>query len=72
MKADLLLKKLETYEASAYEGACGENWLVGIGEGFKFFVQECIDQNKRITITGFVRKIDEMASKMLVEGDSES
>lgn len=61
MKAEQLLEKLEAYEQSAYDEGFGMDWTSDIGEGFKFYVKDCIAQGKTITIAGFVRRINEMA-----------
>lgn len=63
MKAEKLLEKLEAYEQIAYDGGFGEDWLVEIGEGFKFYVRDCIEQGKSVTMVGFIKKIDEMAKE---------
>ncbi|MBV6717263.1 hypothetical protein [Paenibacillus chitinolyticus] len=61
MKAEKLLEKLEAYEQSAYGGGYGADWLAEIGEGFKFYVRDCIEQGKSVTMSGFVNRIDRMA-----------
>jgi len=55
-----LLDKLEKYEKEAYEGSYGSDWLEQIGEGFKFYIQDCADNNKKATIKGFEKYIDEL------------
>ena len=55
-----LLEKLEKYEQAAYDGGYGEDWLVDIGEGFKFYVRDCVDKNEKVTIKGFEKHIDKM------------
>ncbi|CAM3805108.1 hypothetical protein ABER99_21445 [Paenibacillus glucanolyticus] len=69
MIAEKLLEKLEAYEQSAYDGGFGQDWLSDIGEGFKFYVQECIQQGKSVTIAGFVKYIDNMALKKVIYQD---
>jgi hypothetical protein len=58
-----LLDKLESYEQRAYDGGYGSDWLENIGEGFKFYIQVCVDKNIKSTIKGFEKYIDDMASK---------
>ena len=58
-----LLNKLEKYEQTAYSGGFGEDWLIDVGEGFKFYIQECVDKNKRATIKGFAEKLEKMHNK---------
>ena len=53
-KSDLL----EAYERYAYSGGFGEDWLVDIGEGFKFFIQYCEDGGITPTIPRFMRWIE--------------
>jgi len=55
-----LLEKLEKYENEAYKSASGVDWLEIIGEGFKFYIKECVNDNKIATIKGFEKYIDEM------------
>lgn len=61
--SEKLLEKLESYEQEAYNGGYGTDWLENVGEGFKFYIQECIDKNIRPTIKGFEKYIDGMARK---------
>lgn len=63
MSAKELLEKLESYEQSAYDGGIGVDWLANIGEGFKFYVQSCLEEGKRVTIAGFEKWIDERAKE---------
>jgi hypothetical protein len=60
-----LLEKLERYEQNAYNGHFGEDWLIDVGEGFKFYIEICITQNKRATIKGFESYLDKMYDKTL-------
>lgn len=53
-----LLEKLERYEESAYEGGFGADWLEQVGEGFKFYIAECVNSGSRATIAGFERYLD--------------
>ena len=58
-----LLQKLEIYERMAYSGAYGDEWLEAVGEGFKFYVRDCVENNKRVTIKGFERYLDKEARR---------
>ena len=53
-----LLDKLEKYEQKAYDGGYGSDWLENIGEGFKFYIKDCVNKNLRPTIKGFEKYID--------------
>ena len=53
-----LLDKLEGYEQQAYDGGYGSDWLESIGEGFKFYIQACVDKNIKPTVKGFEKYID--------------
>ena len=55
MKKSVLL---EAYENYAYRGGFGEDWLVDIGEGFKFFIQFCEESGIEPTIPRFMRWIE--------------
>lgn len=55
-----LLKKLEKYEQEAYNNGCGSDWLEKIGEGFKFYIQNCVEKDIRPTIKGFEKYIDDL------------
>lgn len=55
-----LLEKLERYEQDAYDGAFGCDWLESVGEGFKIYVEKCVRENKRATIKGFEKYLDDM------------
>lgn len=55
-----LLEKLERYEQDAYNGGYGEDWLIDVGEGFKFYIRDCTDKNEKATIKGFEKYIDKM------------
>lgn len=55
-----LLKKLERYEQDAYNGGYGGDWLESVGEGFRFYVEDCVKNNRRVTIKGFERYLDAM------------
>jgi hypothetical protein len=55
-----LLEKLERYEQEAYDGHFGEDWLCDVGEGFKFYIKDCVIQNKRATIKGFENYLDKI------------
>lgn len=55
-----LLNKLERYEQDAYEGHFGSDWLEQVGEGFKFYIQECVNSGSRATIAGFERYLDKL------------
>lgn len=63
MTAQNILAKLEAYEDSAYEGGIGVDWLAEIGEGFKYYVRECIENDVPVSMQGFYKKIDQMASE---------
>lgn len=63
LKTEKLLRKLESYEQKAYDGGFGSDWLSEIGEGFKFYVEDCVDNKKRLSISGFVEWIENRASK---------
>ncbi|WP_064199036.1 hypothetical protein [Brevibacillus brevis] len=65
MKAEKLLEKLEKYEQAAYDGSCGEDWYIGIGEGFKLYVRDCIENDNSVTISGFVKWIDNLAETII-------
>ena len=52
------LRLLESYEQYAYSGGFGEDWLVDVGEGFKFFVQFCDNAGITPTIPRFMRWIE--------------
>lgn len=62
MYAKKLLEKLESYEQKAYAGGYGSDWLEQVGEGFKFYVQECAEREVLVTLRGFERYIDRMAA----------
>lgn len=53
-----LLEKLEKYEEEAYEGGYGSDWLGSVGEGFKFYIEKCIDDGTKPSIKGFEKYID--------------
>lgn len=59
-----LLNKLEKYEQEAYDGGYGSDWLEKIGEGFKFYIEKCVDENITPSIKGFEKYIDEMHMKL--------
>ena len=65
MKAEKLLIKLESYEQEAYNAAMGTDWLEAIGEGFKFYVKQCVEQGTAVTMAGFERYVDAMAREKL-------
>lgn len=56
--AKRLLRKLEKYEQEAYDGAFGDEWLSDLGEGIKFYVENCVEQNKKMSINGLEKHID--------------
>lgn len=56
-KAKKLLEKLERYEQEHYAGQCGQDWLESIGEGFKFYIEDCIEMNIKPTLEGFEKSI---------------
>lgn len=58
-----LLDKLEKYEQQAYNGGYGQDWLEQIGEGFKFYIRDCVNENKKPTIKGFEKYIDNIAKE---------
>jgi hypothetical protein len=60
-----LLEKLEKYEQEAYDGCIGSDWLANIGEGFKFYIKECINKNIKPSINGFEKFIDSLAKRYL-------
>lgn len=51
------LRLLEAYEQYAYDGGFGEDWLVDVGEGFKFFIRFCDASGIKPTIPRFMRWI---------------
>lgn len=55
-----LLDKLERYEADAYDGGFGQDWLEDVGEGFKFYIKDCVYTGRRATIAGFERYLDNL------------
>jgi hypothetical protein len=55
-----LLEKLERYEQEAYDGGYGSTYLEAIGEGFKFYIQQCVETKIRPTIKGFEKYIDKI------------
>lgn len=71
VKAEKLLQKLKQYEGDAYDGGIGCDWYQTIGEDFKRYVQECVEEEKSITMTGFVKRIDRCADDMLQKGDEQ-
>jgi hypothetical protein len=60
-----LLDKLEKYEQEAYDCAFGNDWLENVGEGFKFYIKYCVNNNVKPSIKGFERYIDDLADKQL-------
>lgn len=60
---NILLEKLETYEQIAYNGGYGDEWIESIGEGFKFYIQNCVNDNIRPTIKGFENYLDDQIRK---------
>lgn len=58
-----ILDKLEEYEQLAYDGGYGDEWLESVGEGFKFYIKDCITENVRPSINGFVKYLNGIASK---------
>lgn len=58
--AEKLLKKLESYEQDAYDGDFGADWMESVGEGFKFYVRDCISKGCRVTIAGWVDYLDKL------------
>lgn len=64
-----LLTKLERYEEEAYEGGYGSDWLEQVGEGFKFYIQECVTSGRRATITGFERYLDALHKQASETGE---
>ena len=58
-----LLDKLERYEQQAYNGGYGSDWLEEIGEGFKFYIKDCVDKNVKATIKEFEKYIDKLMFK---------
>lgn len=58
-----LLEKLEKYEQEAYDNGFGSDWLEQIGEGFKFYIQNCVEKDIRPTIKGFEKYIDNLYGK---------
>jgi hypothetical protein len=61
-----LLQKLEEYEQLAYDGHLGTDWLIEIGEGFKFYIKDCVNKNEKVTISGFEKYIDGKAKELLL------
>ena len=51
---------LEQWEQEAYYDCYGEDWLVEIGEGIKFYALGCEARGKRPTFAGLIRYIDKM------------
>ncbi|MEG0898352.1 MAG: hypothetical protein RSF40_01400 [Oscillospiraceae bacterium] len=58
-----LFEKLERYEQEAYEGGYGSDYLEAVGEGFKFYIQQCSMAGTRPTIIGFEKYIDGLHSE---------
>ena len=56
-----LLNKLERYEQIAYDGGYGDEWIETVGEGFKFYIRDCVKKNERATIKGFEKYLDKRA-----------
>lgn len=48
---------LECWEQEAYHDHYGEDWLVEIGEGVKFYAVKCEAEGKRPTFAGLIRHI---------------
>jgi hypothetical protein len=61
-----LLEKLEKYEQDAYDGEFGDAWLADVGEGFKFYIQDCVTKGKRPTIKGFEKYLDKKHAENFV------
>lgn len=61
MKKQNMLYKLEHYEKIAYDCGMGTDWLETIGEGLKFYVEDCMDTNRNITMLGFMAWIERLA-----------
>lgn len=55
------LDKLEEYEQLAYDGSFGDEWLETVGEGFKFYMRDCVDEGAKPTISGFMKYLNEKA-----------
>ena len=54
-----LLKKLQMYETDAYQYAYGDVWLESVGEGFKFYIRDCVMNNEKPSFQGFEKYLDE-------------
>lgn len=61
MKASWIEKKLEAWEEIAFSQSWGSDWLEQIGEGFKFYARACADENRRMSISGFMLWLAERA-----------
>lgn len=59
-----LLEKLEKYEQLAYDGGFGADWLEDVGEGFKFYIRDCVGSGVKATISGFAKYLDEKAKEV--------
>lgn len=64
-KEDLVIK-LQQYEQAAYDDDFlgGSAWLERVGQGFTHYVQHCIEHKQRLSISGFVEWIDEIAEDL--------
>ena len=58
--AERIRKKLERYEQESYNDGCGADWLSEIGEGIKFHAEDCIKQNKSMTLKSLENYIDDL------------
>jgi hypothetical protein len=63
---DKLATKLQQYEQAAYDDAFlgGSAWLERVGQGFTHYVEHCIEHKERLSISGFVAWIDDMAEDL--------
>lgn len=64
-----ILSKLESYEKLAYDGGIGSDWLATIGETLKLYVEECVSNNKNITMSGFLKKVGDSAKYLLDDSE---
>lgn len=73
MKAEKLLEKLESYETRAYEDEMlgGSAWLERVGHEFTSYVRDCKETKSSVTISGFFRRIEDMAEKLDLVDDGQ-
>lgn len=54
-------EQLEAWEQEAYSGGYGEDWLIDVGEGVKFYANLCEGSKKRPTFAGLMKHLSTMA-----------